>query len=130
MDEDLSVFLMEKDQNQSLNLLRNIFDRRLKSDREIWLIDASTFQSVKNAKKNLNSLNLDIDDDVYICFKLKNGTFSIFQAYKRRDGYPIIMNSLGFWSLKHGLKLNDMGKWERRRDLTVSQHNRQHAASP
>ena len=129
MDEDLSVFLMEKDQNQSLDLLKNIFDRRLKSDREIWLIDASTFESVKNAQENINTLNLDIDDDVYVCFKL-NGTFSIFEAYKRRDGYPIIMNLLGFWSLEHGLKLNDMGKWERRRDLTVSQRYRQYAASP
>jgi hypothetical protein len=122
MDEDLIVFVIdENDAIGSVLMLQKIFNNRLRTSVEVWLIDISAFESSNNWKLALNGILFDLNDDVLI-YSHDNDTniFHIWEVYKIDPKCELIILNHGNWSASDGLKLTKDKKWKRRRDLQVN----------
>jgi hypothetical protein len=122
MDEDLIVFIIDaNDVIHSVGLLQNIFNSRLRTSVEVWLIDVRTFESSDSWKLALNGIPFDLNDDVFV-FSHDNETniLHIWEVYKIDPKRDLIIFNHGNWSASDGLKLTKDKKWNRRRDLQVN----------
>jgi hypothetical protein len=122
MDEDLIVFVIdENDAIGSVLMLQKIFNNRLRTSVEVWLIDISAFESSNNWKLALNGILFDLNDDVLI-YSHDNDTniFHVWEVYKTDPKCELIILNHGNWSASDGLKLTKDKKWKRRRDLQVN----------
>ena len=93
---------------------------RTRRDKEYWFIDISAFQNVANASSMLNTLPLDIDDDLFLFIFIENDFARIWEIYKLAPEKDIIIKDFGSWTQETGLKSTNLGKWQRRKDLSVS----------
>ena len=93
---------------------------RTRRDKEYWFIDISAFQNVANASSMLNTLPLDIDDDMFLFIFIEDDSARIWEIYKLAPEKDIIIKDFGSWVQEIGLKSTNLGKWQRRRDLSVS----------
>ena len=119
--EDLHLYIIDSDEiQQSMKCLQNKMKERTRTDKEVWFIDISAFQNINNASSMLNTLSLDVDDDVFLFMFIKNDSSRIWEMYKLAPGKNIIIRDFGSWTREIGLKLTNLKKWQRRGDLTVS----------
>jgi hypothetical protein len=121
-DEDLIVFIIdENDVIGSMLLLQKIFNSRLRTSVQVWLIDVSAFESSDNWKLALMGIHFDLNDDVFL-YSHDNDTniFHIWEVYKIDPKCELIIINHGNWSASEGLKLTKDKKWIRRRDLQVN----------
>ena len=93
---------------------------RTRRDKEYWFIDISAFQNVANASSMLNTLPLDIDDDLFLFIFIENDFARIWEMYKLAPEKDLIVKDFGSWTREIGLKLTNLEKWQRRGDLSVS----------
>ena len=93
---------------------------RTRTDKEVWFIDISAFQNIDNASSMLNTLSLDVDDDIFLFMFIENDSSRIWEMYKLAPEKNIIIRDFGSWTREIGLKLTNLEKWHRRGDLTVS----------
>ena len=120
-DEDLHIFVLDNmNLEKSIEILQNCMRKRERLNREMWLIDVSTMESVENATEALNSLDLDIDDDILLFKKQENGDINIWEIYKKKPEKDAVVNELGIWSLDNGLQLTSKDKWTRRKSCTLA----------
>jgi hypothetical protein len=122
MDEDLIVFIINaNDVIRSVEMLQIIFNSRLRTSVEVWLIGIRAFKSSDNWKLALMSLQSDLNDDVFI-YSHDNDTniFHIWEVYEIDPKRYLIILNHGNWSASDGLKLTKDKKWNRRRDLQVN----------
>ena len=89
-------------------------------EKEFWFIDISAFQNVVNASSMLNTLSLDVDDDIFLYMFIENDTASIWEMYKLAPEKDVIIRDFGSWTKEIGLKFTTLEKWQRRGDLYVS----------
>jgi hypothetical protein len=122
MDEDLIVFIVdENDVVGSVKMLRKIFNSRLRTSVQVWLIDVRAFETSDNWKLALMGIPFDFNDDVFL-FSQDNETniFHIWEVYKIDPNCELIILKHGNWSTSDGLKLTKDNKWRRRQDLQVN----------
>ena len=93
---------------------------RTRRDKEIWFIDISAFQKIANASSMLDTLSLDIDDDMFLFMFTENDSAMIWKMYKLAPEKYLIIKDFGRWTREIGLKLTNLDKWQRRGDLSVS----------
>ena len=93
---------------------------RSRKNKEFWFIDISAFQTITNAELMLNSLPLDIDDDIFLFMIMKNDTARIWEIYKLLPGKDLIVRDIGEWTKDFGLNLTTKEKWQRRSNLLVT----------
>ena len=94
--------------------------KRSRKNKEFWFIDISAFQTITNAELMLNSLPLDIDDDIFLYMIMKNDTARIWEIYKLLPGKDLIVRDIGEWTKDFGLNLTTKEKWQRRSNLMVT----------
>jgi hypothetical protein len=121
MDEDLIVFIInENDVIGSVLMLQNIFNSRLRTSMQVWLIDVSALESTDNFKHDLMGIQFDLNDDVLLyAHDIESNIFHIWEVYKIDPKCELIILKHGKWSASNGLKLTKDKKWKRRRDLQV-----------
>ena len=93
---------------------------RTRRDKEFWFIDVSAFQTISNASSRLNTLSLDIDDDVFLFMFIENDFARFWEMYKLSPEKDLVIKDFGMWTREIGLKLTNLEKWHRRGDLSVS----------
>ena len=93
---------------------------RSRKNKEFWFIDISAFQTITNAELMLNSLPLDIDDDIFLFMTMKNDTTRIWEIYKILPEKDLIVRDFGEWTKEFGLNLTTEEKWQRRSNLLVA----------
>jgi hypothetical protein len=122
MDEDLIVFIINaNDVIRSVEMLQIIFNSRLRTSVEVWLIGIRAFKSSDNWKLALMSLQSDLNDDVFIySHDIDTNIFHIWEVYEIDPKRYLIILNHGNWSASDGLKLTKDKKWNRRRDLQVN----------
>ena len=119
--EDLHLYIIDSDEiQQSMKCLQNKMKERTRTDKEVWFIDISAFQNINNASSMLNTLSLDVDDDIFLFMFIKNDSSRIWEMYKLAPEKDIIIKDFGSWVQEIGLKSTNLGKWQRRGDLSVS----------
>ena len=89
-------------------------------EKEFWLIDISAFQNIDNASLMLNTLSLDVDDDIFLYMFIENDNAKIWEMYKLAPEEDVIIRDFGSWTKEIGLKFTRLEKWQRRGDLHVS----------
>jgi hypothetical protein len=121
MDEDLIVFVIdENDLIGSVLMLQKIFNSRLRTSVQVWLIDVSAFESSDKWKLALMGIQFDLNDDVFFYSHDKDtNIFHIWEVYKIDPKHELIILNHGNWSASDGLKLTNDNKWKRRSDLQV-----------
>jgi hypothetical protein len=122
MDEDLIVFIIdENDVTGSVLMLQKIFNSRLRTSVQVWLIDVSALESTDNFKHDLMAQPFDLNDDVFLySHDIESNTFHIWEVYKIDPNCELIILNHGNWSASDGLKLTKDKKLKRRRDLQVN----------
>ena len=100
--------------------------KRLRTNKEFWLIDISTLENIDNAELMLNSLQLDIDDDIFLYMFVNEDLANIWEIYKLVPQQDLIVRQLGIWTRQMGMDMTTLEKWQRRGDLTVTLTNRIH----
>ena len=120
IDENLKIYIPdESNLEKSLEQFVQLYSTRSRADREYWLLDVSSWQSVNDVTKELRDLPLDLDDDLFLFSKLKDGSaISIWEFYEIHPSIPRKLLEYGQWT-SGGLSLNKEKKWNRRRDLEV-----------
>ena len=119
--EDLHIYILDSDNvNQSLKCLENAMKKRTRRDKEFWFIDISAFKNIANASSMMNTLSLDVDDDTFLYMFVAGDSARIWEMYKLAPEKDIIIKDFGSWVQEIGLKSTNLGKWQRRRDLSVS----------
>ena len=96
---------------------------RTRKAKEFWFIDISALQNIDNASSMLNMLDtlpLDVDDDIFLFMSIDNDSARIWEMYKLAPGNNLIVKDFGTWTGEIGLKLTNLEKWQRRGDLSVS----------
>ena len=96
---------------------------RTRKAKEFWFIDISALQNIDNASSMLNMLDtlpLDVDDDIFLFMSIDNDSARIWEMYKLAPGNNLIVKDFGTWTGEIGLKLTSLEKWQRRGDLSVS----------
>ena len=68
----------------------------------------------------LDTLPLDVDDDIFLFMFIENNSARIWEMYKLAPEKDLIVNDFGNWTEGIGLKLTNLEKWQRRGDLSVS----------
>ena len=130
MDEDLHVFIPnELNLDKSIGHFINLYSLRSRTNREYWLLDVSYWSSVNDAINDLEDLQLDLDDDLFLYFSTKRTNnageknnhelFSIWEFYEIHPTLPRKILQYGNWSSVEGLALTKVNKWVRRRNLEV-----------
>ena len=89
-------------------------------EKEFWFIDISAFQNIGNASLMLNTLSLDVDEDIFLYMFIENDTASIWEIYKLAPEKDVIIKNFGSWTKEIGLRFTRLEKWQRRGDLYVS----------
>ena len=105
--------------NQSIEILENKMKRRTRKDKEVWFIDISSLETISNAQSKLNSLPLDIDDDIFLFIFIDGESAKIWETYRLAPETDIIIRDFGGWTREMGLTLTILEKWQRRGDLSV-----------
>ena len=96
---------------------------RTRKDKEFWFIDISALQNIDNASSMMNMLDtlpLDVDDDIFLFMFIENNSARIWEMYKLAPEKDLILKDFGNWTEEIGLKLTNLEKWQRRGDLSVS----------
>jgi hypothetical protein len=122
MDEDLIVFIIDENVViRSVAMLQKIFNSRLRTSVQVWLIDVSAFESSDTWKLALMGIPFDLNDDVFL-YSHDNDTnmFHIWEVYKIDPKCELIILNHGNWSASDGLKLTKDKKWNRRKNLLVN----------
>jgi hypothetical protein len=121
-DKELIVFIIdENDVIGSVLMLENIFNSRLRTSVQVWLIDVSAFESRDNWKLALMGIQFDLNDDVFLySHDHETNIFHIWEVYKIDLKRELNILNHGNWSASDGLKLTKDKKWNRRRDLQVN----------
>ena len=121
IDEDLHIYIIDTDNtNESIQSLLLQMKNRLRTNKETWFIDISAFENIENSKSRLNTLPLDIDDDIFLFMFKGKGFVNIWEIYKMTPEKDLIVNNLGKWTKEKGLNFTALEKWQRRGDLSVS----------
>ena len=68
----------------------------------------------------LDTLTLDVDDDIFLFMFIENDFARIWEMYKLAPEKDLIVKDFGSWTREIGLKLTNLEKWQRRGDLSVS----------
>ena len=96
---------------------------RTRKDKEFWFIDISALQNIDNASSMMNMLDtlpLDVDDDIFLFMFIDNDFARIWEMYKLAPEKDLNVKDFGNWTGEIGLKLTNLEKWQRRGDLSVS----------
>ena len=122
--EDLHIFIVDSNNlQQSIKFLDDKMKERTRRDKEFWFIDISALQNIANASSMMNMLDnlpLDVDDDIFLFMFIENESARIWEMYKLAPEKDLIVKDFGNWTEEIGLKLTNLEKWQRRRDLSVS----------
>jgi hypothetical protein len=119
--EDLHIYIIDSfNVQQSITCLENKMNARTRRDKEFWFIDISAFQTISNASLRLNTLSLDIDDNVFLFMFIENDFARFWEMYKLSPEKDLVIKDFGKWTREIGLKLTNLEKWHRRGDLSVS----------
>lgn len=119
-DEDLHIFIIDaKNLKNSIKLLESIMKSRTRVNREHWLIDIGALGSIENGELMLQSLQMDIDDDIYLYMFENPEKAHIWEIYKRDPTQEMIVFKMGTWSMQKGLNMSHLEKWHRRGNLNV-----------
>ena len=109
---------MEVYRNDSIQFLTFQFEKRTRTDREHWLLDISSYASFQSAVDDLNHLNIDIDDDIFLCKQVSTTEYQFWEAYKISPDLDLIVKSYGKWnSSTMELNVTEISKPWRRKDL-------------
>ena len=119
--EELHIYILDSyNVQKSIKCLEKKTKERTRRDKEFWFIDISAFQTTGNASSMLNTLSLDVDDDVFLFMFTENDSARIWEIYKLSPEKDLIIKDFGKWATEIGLKLTNLEKWHRRSDLAVS----------
>ena len=123
-EEDLHIFVVDSNNlQQSIEYLDNKMKERTRKDKGFWFIDISALQNIDNASLMMNMLDtlpLDVDDDIFLFMFIENNSARIWEMYKLAPEKDLIVKDFGNWTGEIGLKLTNLEKWQRRGDLSVS----------
>ena len=118
LPEDLHIFI--SDFNQLVQPLQNIFSQRSKTSKEFWLVYAS---NVKTLNNQVNNLNIDLDDDLYIYEQnSEKNSVQMWEVYRIHQNIPVKVLHYGNWSDENGMNLENQFKWKRRSNLEVNNY--------
>ena len=83
---------------------------RTRRDKEFWFIDVSAFQTISNASSRLNTLSLDIDDDVFLFMFVENDFARFWEMYKLSPEKDLVIKDFGMWTEENWIEINQFGK--------------------
>ena len=119
-EEDLHIYLIDSENLTNSKMILEVMMRnRSRKNKEFWFIDISAFQTITNAELMLNSLPLDIDDDIFLYMFSNNAMAKIWEVYKLVPEKDLVVRELGMWTRQIGLDMTTLEKWQRRGDLKV-----------
>ena len=96
-DEALKVFILndqdEDKKNESLKLFVELYSMRLRTDREFWLVDATSlindkWGEARDIIRDMRGLKVDLDDDLYI-FNNNHEIVKLFELYGIHPNLPL-----------------------------------------
>ena len=97
-----------------------IFSQRSKTSKEFWLVYAS---NVKTLNNQVNNLNIDLDDDLYIYEQnSEKNSVQMWEVYRIHQNIPVKVLHYGNWSDENGMNLENQFKWKRRSNLEVNNY--------
>ena len=102
-EEDLHIYLIDSENLTNSKMILEVMMRnRSRKNKEFWFIDISAFQTITNAELMLNSLPLDIDDDIFDREQsFARGLRNSFSSSSSSSS-ALLENLLHFWAiLKH-----------------------------
>lgn len=72
---------------------------------------------LEEVRATLDDLEMDIDDQVYLCEEMGNNDVNLYEAYKIRQSEPTSILKYGNWTVDGGLQVSNQEIWQRRSDL-------------
>ena len=121
-NKNLVVYIPDQsDLKESVDNMVAMFSMRTRLNSEIWMLDISPWNSVKDVITVLDGLPLDSDDDIYLySFSKENSDMiDIWKLYQLHHSIPKRSQAYGNWSVASGLRHTSIEKWVRRRDFEV-----------
>ena len=124
-DKNLALFIPnDSNLEESIEEFVRIYSKRMRGDKDYWLVDISTWPDMYNVIKDFKDIPLDLDDDLFLYkpTNIENGiidSLEMYEFYEIHKSKPRKILSYGEWSLEKGLILPNEGKWVRRKDLEV-----------
>ena len=115
--QDLIVFVPDESEiDDHIENFIGRFNQRERANKEFWLLDITSFGTIKIARERFKNLKLDLDDDLYWFAHSKEG-IDLYEAYRIHEDYDINVKQYGFWSVDNGLTTPMHGKWMRRQNM-------------
>ena len=121
-NKNLVVYIPdESDLNESVDNMVALFSMRTRLNSEIWMLDISSWNSIKDVINVLDQLPLDPDDDFYLysISKENSDLINIWELYQLHHSIPKRNLIYGNWSVGSGLRHTSIEKWVRRGDFEV-----------
>ena len=121
-NKNLVVYIPDQsDLKQSVDNMLAMFSMRSRLNSEIWMLDISFWDSVRDVLTVLDGLPLDTDDDFYLYSAPKENSdfITILELYQLHHSIPKRSLAYGNWSVASGLRHTSIEKWVRRRDFEV-----------
>ena len=120
---DLNVYIPDGSSINSVNKnFQKIYSERPRNDNSFWLFDISSYISLENWQKHFQSLNVNLNEDLYLYY-FENTTkpkVLIWECYRVHPTMSMKIVPYGTWSKQNGLSINSNEKWIRRKDLEVN----------
>ena len=115
--QDLIVFVPDESEiDDHIENFIGRFNQRERANKEFWLLDITSFGTIKIARERFKNLKLDLDDDLYWFAHSREG-IDLYEAYRIHEDYDINVKQYGFWSVDNGLTTPMHGKWMRRQNM-------------
>ncbi len=117
------VYVPKDNSTESVDVLYQMFQKRLRTDQEIWLVDISAWNSLDQARETFKDLPLDLDDDLfwYSFSQSDKNTVKAWEVYRMHKTRPLTVKFWSNWSIfpNSTEHKTNTDKWARRRDLQV-----------
>ncbi len=124
-EEDVFIYVVDDQAKMaSMATFQDLFNLRSRSDKEIWLLDVTSFTDTDESKAMMAGLQADMDDDLFWFAKEElNDIINLWEVYRIVDDFPLEVLPFGNWTLADGLVCPTEEKWQRRRNMKVSKHS-------
>ncbi len=126
----ICLFLVDSwNKTGSMEAFQRQFDSTTNRKNVIWLLDVTSFFTLKEVKAHLEKTSLDFDDDLFLLNQTSEDRISALEVYRISSSMPLTVLDYGYWSRATGVEVYlNSEKWVRRRNLQGFQFRTQSLA--